>query len=100
MVRDAPTTDRTGDPTSTPNTRHVDGVGIEQLNTRSDTDRRTSTITDYRLFFPAGDPISENQQVQLPNDTVWCRVVGVPAAWHSPLTSWEPGVVVLVERIR
>jgi hypothetical protein len=99
-VRDTPTTDRTGDPTSIPGTRSVDGVGIEQLGTRSDTERRNTTITEYRLFFPAGDPIAEYQQVQLPNDTVWCRIVGRPAAWHSPLTSWEPGIVVLVERIR
>ncbi|WP_433568057.1 hypothetical protein ACQP1O_43215 (plasmid) [Nocardia sp. CA-151230] len=99
MVKDAPAIDRTGDPISDPAPRAVDGVGIELMSTRSDTERRNTTISEYRLFFPAGDPIAAGAHIQLPGDTVWSRVVGKPHNWHSPLTSWEPGTVVLAERV-
>ncbi|WP_280393045.1 hypothetical protein [Nocardia wallacei] len=99
MVKDAPTRDRTGDWTSNPAPRPVPGVGIELIGTRSDTDRRNSTISDYRLMFPPGDPIAAGAEVQLPNDTIWSQVTGKPHNWHSPLTAWEPGVVVLAQRI-
>lgn len=99
-VKDAPSRDRTGDATAPVAPRTVDRVGIEPLSTKSDTDRRDTSVTEYRLFFPPGDPIDVGAEVQLPNDTKWCRVVGKPHNWHSPLTSWEPGVIVLAERIQ
>lgn len=99
-VKDAPVVDRNGDPTTAPAPRDVDGVGIELLTTRSDTDHRNATVSEYRLFFPPGDPIADGAHIQLPGDTVWSRVTGRPNGWHSPLTSWEPGVIVLAERIK
>ena len=99
MVKDAAVKDRNGDPISTPIPRAVDGVGIELMSTRSNTERRNTSISEYRLFFPAGDPIGVGAEVQLPNDTKWCPVTGKPHNWHSPLTGWEPGVIVLAERV-
>lgn len=98
-VKDAPVRDRTGDPTTNPSPRSVAGVGIELVTTRTDPDRRHTTISEYRLFFPPRDPVAAGADVQLPNDTVWCQVIGKPHGWHSPLTGWEPGVVVLAERV-
>lgn len=99
MVKDAPTRDRTGDSTANPEPREVDGVGIELVATRSNTERRNSTISDYRLMFPPGDPIAAGAEIQLPDDIVWCQVTGKPHGWHSPFTAWKPGVVVLAQRV-
>ncbi len=99
LVKDAPTKDRVGDPVSPSEPRAVDGVGIEPTGTRSDNERRLTSISDYRLFFPAGDPIGVGAEVQLPGDTKWCPVVGKPPSWHSPITGWEPGVIVTIERV-
>lgn len=59
-------------------------------------DARNAVTSGFTIYMPAGTEIGPQNRVQVRGETF--GVLGEPAVWRSPLTGWEPGVVVQCER--
>jgi hypothetical protein len=89
-----------GDPTLVLD-RSITGVAVApRTSTEPGQDRRTATVTTgLTLYLPPGaEPPTAQHTVELDDGSRW-RVVGDPARWDNPLTGWEPGHQVEIERV-
>lgn len=78
----------------------VDGVGVEPRPSGEQFQNdRNSVIDGYTLYDPSNAlaAVLATHRISV-RGSVW-SVNGPPAVWRSPLTGWEPGVVVQVGRI-
>ncbi len=65
---------------------------------RNDVEEARQSITDgFTLYLDFGFDITALDRVLVRGGIY--RVVGDPGDWRSPLTGWEPGTVVVVERV-
>lgn len=92
--------DATGDPTGPPPSPHtLDNCAISWNETSTDHDRRTTTVTQAKLYCPADSDIRAGDSVRLP-DGLDYLVEGQPERWKSPWNGWEPGAVVRLKGVR
>jgi hypothetical protein len=81
----------------------VAGCAIWQSSSVEDTQGRDTVVTAKTLVVPNGADIVATDRVYLPGDDQakparW-QVDADPHRWHSPLTGWEPGTVVALQRV-
>lgn len=104
-VRRLAGTDRYGD-TAGYSTHSVDGCIVAPATADSGSDSRELTglrdtvITGHTLYAPAGADFLHTDEVQLPGDPTWWQVDGEVANWRSPWSTWQPGTVVSLRRVR
>ena len=75
----------------------VDEVAIEPRPTGEFNEARNAVTSGFTLYLPPGVDVKPADRVEVRGKTY--EVVGVPAAWHSPFTGWDPGVVVQTELV-
>ena len=77
----------------------VDGCGVEpRPSSEPVQDARNAVVSGYTLYLPAGTVVSAQNRVKVRG---WTHdVLGEPAVWRSPITGWEPGVVVQTQRVQ
>jgi len=94
--------DRTGDRTEFQPHHTIDNCGINWSGVSGQTQeeeyRRESVISFIELFCPPGADILASDKIQLPDGQIY-NVTSKPARWHSPFTSWEPGVIVRLKGV-
>lgn len=82
----------------------AEGAGIAGVGSDLRTARLTTGLT---MVAPVGSGITARHRVILPAggpgepwvDGPEYRVEGAPGSWRSPLTGWEPGVQIELERV-
>lgn len=73
-------------------------AGVEpRPSTFENTDSRNAITDGYTLYLRPGVTVTALNRVRVRGE-IW-QVQGPPAVWRSPLTGWEPGVVVQVGRV-
>jgi hypothetical protein len=94
--------DAFGDP-QPGDTHDVGPCAVWQTASTEHTDMRDTVVTTRTMLVPNGADIVATDRVYLPGDDQgkparW-QVSGDPHRWHSPLTGWEPGTEVQLERV-
>ncbi|MEU5853944.1 hypothetical protein ABZ799_01330 [Nocardiopsis dassonvillei] len=90
--------DREGDPL--PGTEHtIDGCAQYPQTSSEAATTGTTVITGRVLLAPYGADIRSEDRVILPDGSEWA-VDGDPGPWSSPLTGWQPGTQVALERVK
>ncbi|PRX95574.1 hypothetical protein [Allonocardiopsis opalescens] len=90
--------DRYGDPL--PGTEHtVEGCAVYPRTSTETAVTGTTVITGRTLLAPIGADIAPDDQVVLPDGSLW-SVVGDTGPWSSPLTGWAPGLEAALERVQ
>jgi hypothetical protein len=89
--------DRFGDVTRV-DERVLDGVAVApRVSNEGGGDLRTAIITTgLTMFAPSGHGVSAHHRVEV--DGVVYRVQGTPGRWVSPLSGWEPGDQIELDR--
>lgn len=81
----------------TPTEVDVPGVAVEPRPSQEPTqDARNAVTSGFTLYMPVTADVTAASRVTVRGDTY--DVLGEPAAWRSPFTGWEPGLVVQVGR--
>lgn len=99
--------DRHGDPVD-PTEHTIAGVIAAPNQSSENVDDGDQVTTRWDLYLPAGADIRATDRLRRQSDpspqgasllqrAPWI-VVGDPAPWRSPFTSWAPGVVARIER--
>lgn len=82
---------------TTPTSVTVSGVGVEPRPSGEPLqDARNQVTSGFTLYFPPDTTVTPQNRVSVRGATY--DVLGEPAVWINPLTGWEPGTVVQVER--
>lgn len=80
-----------------PTPRFVAHVAVEPRPSSEPTqEARNAVVSGFTLYMPTGTAITAQNKVTVRGALY--NVLGEPAAWVSPFTGWEPGVVVQVGR--
>lgn len=62
-------------------------------------DMRTAVVrTGLTAYLPEVHGLTASHRIVREDGSVW-RVSGTPAEWQNPLTGWQPGVQVEVDRV-
>jgi hypothetical protein len=78
---------------STPLTATISGCGFNPGGTSEQVQTgRIPVVTRPEVYAPAGSDIRAQDRLVVRGKTY--EVDGEPAAWRSPFTGWEPGLVV------
>ena len=85
----------------------IEGCGWYPRTSDENNERRTATIVGLTLYGPYGADIRSDDRVVLPDVPArglsrrerTYRVDGEVGDWRSPLTGWEPGFEVNLERV-
>lgn len=75
----------------------IKGCGFAPGGSTESGDNRTVIATNPQLFCPPGASITAKDRVKVRG--LVFEVVGDPADWKHPMTGWDPGVVVNLERV-
>lgn len=60
-------------------------------------DARNAVITQPEVYAPFGSDVLSGDRLVVHGDTY--DVDGKPAAWQSPFTGWEPGLVITLKEV-
>ncbi|MDT0302903.1 hypothetical protein [Streptomonospora wellingtoniae] len=91
--------DRYGDPLPGPPPHTVEGCAVYPRTSTETATGGTTVITGRTLLAPIGADILPEDQITLPDGTVW-SVEGDVGPWSSPFTGWSPGLEVNLERVK
>lgn len=76
---------------------YVSHVAVEpRPSTEPSQEARNAVVSGFTLYMPTGTAITARSKVTVRGARY--DVLGDPAAWASPFTGWEPGIVVQVGR--
>lgn len=79
-------------------THSIEGVGIApRRSTEANTPARNTLVYGLTAYLPFDADIRATDVVERPDGTRW-NVIGEPMRWRSPLTGWQPGTEVDLER--
>lgn len=77
----------------------VGPCGIDYTASTEPAEQPVDVVTRLAvLYAPAGSDITPTDRLRLPDGTVW-QVVGYVAAFSSPLTGWNPGLSVRIQKV-
>lgn len=80
----------------------VEGVGVEPRvvgaggSSEPVFDARNAVVSGWTVYLPPGTMINSRNRIRIRG--IVYDVLGEPAAWRSPFTGWEPGLVVQAVR--
>lgn len=92
-----PAGDEVGD-RGAPTTHAVSGCAFAQENTRTEHERRQSTVTSVKLMCPTDADIKAGDRILA--EGVLYAVDGEPWAVKSPFGGWTPGLVVTLKGVK
>lgn len=84
---------------SAPDSLDLEGAAIAPSSSteRASTFNRQTVITSMSIYGPAGMDVLPGDRIKA-RTKLW-EVTGEKADWRNPLTGWEPGVELPVERM-
>lgn len=92
-----PTRDAFGDVTTAVRHTVADCAVIRRASTEQG-DRRESVTRDLGVLVPGDADIRATDIVTVPGEGAF-QVLGAPVSWRSPLTGWDPGVLVTLRQV-
>ncbi|MCW2904689.1 MAG: hypothetical protein JWO67_6954 [Streptosporangiaceae bacterium] len=72
--------------------------GIDYTSSTEQTEQRDTVTRLATLYTPPGSDIRAPDRVLLPDGSRW-SVVGHPADFTQPLTGWNPGMTVTLQKV-
>lgn len=78
----------------------IEGVVLApRTSSEAGGDMRTAVVrTGMTAYLPDVSGLTSAHRIIREDGSVW-RVSGTPAVWENPLTGWEPGVQVEIDRV-
>lgn len=92
-VTDPYSGEATGTSWTTPDELDIDGCGVADGGSLEPLENaRNAVDSDFDVIMPSGSDVLATDRLVVRGLT--CEVAGRPFDWSSPLTGWQPGMVV------
>lgn len=81
------------------NTHTIDNVAIApRRSAETNSPTRNTVVTGLTAYMPFDANVRASDVIERFDGTKW-NVIGEPLRWRSPLTGWQPGCEVELERV-
>jgi hypothetical protein len=86
----------------TPTEADIEGCGLEPRvvgeggSAEPLLDARNAVTSGWTVYMPAGTAVNARNRIRVRGETY--DVLGEPQVWKSPLTGWEPGIIIQAVR--